>query len=202
MKHRGPVTPDEKLLHLIEKPAAAQTAGAGKKKAFAVLDRLTLLFPTARIKNIGLREVNLTLIWISVILASYLAYYFIAEDGRLEKRFEVMTGKFTGKTPSYSLSLNKDVGNIHTYLSDTEKNNPFHVLPEVTKPKKKDVKAPLQLSLVGILWSDVPQAIIEDKTKGQTHLVNIGSTVDKFTVSDISQIKVTLTSDEGETILK
>lgn len=57
-------------------------------------------------------------------------------------------------------------------------------------PKLEEVKG--QLSLLGVVWGDAPQAIIEDKKEQKTYFLNKGGTFDDIEVRDILENKVIL----------
>lgn len=201
MKRFGSVTPDEKLLNIIEKTGDGNKAIKVKKSKIELkrfFDSIGVV-----VRKISLHGVNKLLIWVSIIATASLAFYFFKEEKKLEDKFEVVTNQFSEKESSYSFDMKKDMPDLRTYLSETERNNPFHVLPEITKPKKKEEPLASQLSLVGIIWSsDRPQAIIEDKTKAQNHLVYEGDVVEKYTITKITKTEVILTSEDGEKTLR
>jgi hypothetical protein len=63
--------------------------------------------------------------------------------------------------------------------------------PAEQGPKLEDVKG--QLSLLGVVSGETPQAIIEDKRTQKTYFLNKGSTFDDIEVGDIFENKVILT---------
>ena len=75
-------------------------------------------------------------------------------------------------------------------------------MPDVKKAETAEEKIKTSFKLVGIIWSDRPQAIIEDEATNKNYLVYEGDAIDKFTVSKIAQDEVKLIAEDGETILK
>lgn len=57
-------------------------------------------------------------------------------------------------------------------------------------PKLEDIKA--QLNLLGVIWGDNPQAIIEDTKAKKTYFLNKGQSLDNIHVKDIMENKVVL----------
>ncbi len=82
--------------------------------------------------------------------------------------------------------------------------NMFSGLSEATAQEaqaqvQEDISAQLKnLKLVGIIWSDKPQAIIENTVENKTLLLNIGDQMDKVKIMKIYQDKVILGADGQE----
>jgi type II secretory pathway component PulC len=52
--------------------------------------------------------------------------------------------------------------------------------------------------LVGIIWSDTPQAMIEDTKAGKTNLLNENEIMGDFKIKKIERDKVIITKDKME----
>ena len=192
------VTPEEKLLHIIEKPEEADKLDLDKKSKAG-----RLLFPFKKIafKKITLRGINKLLVLASVVITVVFVFFFIKDERSLQARFESLKEEIKTKVTRISKE-EKKAADVTTYLADTAKNNPFQVLPDVKKAETAEEKIKTSFKLVGIIWSDRPQAIIEDEATNKNYLVYEGDAIDKFTVSKIAQDEVKLIAEDGETILK
>ena len=193
------VTPEEKLLHIIEKPEEIDKLGINMKNKKDKLSRLKLRASSASFKKIDfkkitLRGVNKVMLWICVIVTLVFITYFIKEEKYIHLRFDNLK-KASIKKESLDISQTKrDMSDISTYLKETEEKNPFHVLPVIEKVEiKKTEQKEVDLELVGIIWSDKPQAIIEDNTSKKNYLVYEGDTIDKFKIDEITPSEVKLT---------
>ena len=196
MKSGRRITPEEKLLHLIEKPEDTDKLGLNKKdRLFDPEQSLSFL------KKITLHSVNKVLIIISIVVTIILVFFFIKGEKYMQARFENLKENIKKEVLQLS-KKQEELPNLSMYLADTEKNSPFHVLPNIKKPEAAKEEKPANLKLVGIIWSNNPQAIIEDETSGKSYLVYEGGTVDKFEVTKISQDTVNLISEDGEKILR
>ncbi len=206
------ITPEEKLLHLIENSPAqksetpAPVAAIPKKMkpaSFSInLSGITSLFD---LKKISFRSVNLILIGICAALTFGLIFYTVKNEEIMKKRFSTVLYKGQGKT---SMNLDEPEQNnkpqLSTYVETISSNNPFRVLADMEEETEEvpEYSESFDFSLVGILWSDTAQAIIEDKTTEKTFVVYKGDNIGKFTVSEITQNTVRLTSEDGDKILK
>jgi hypothetical protein len=184
------LTPEEKLLHVIERPDTIEKLNLNKKKKIGR-------------PHISLREVNKALIALSGLFVLIFVIYFVKEDAAMQKRFEDL--KISAKGEAFDTSIKRDrIPLLSKYIEDTGKNNPFDVLPDVV-PETAAEAAPepvVTFKLVGIIWSGSPQAIIEDESSLANHLVSEGDKINDYTVSEISQDSVKLISGNVETTLK
>ena len=201
MRKSRHVTPEEKLLHIIEKPNG-NTKLAAKKK---VRVRLSLNF-VSRLKNIdfrrlSLRSVNKALVWVSVIATLVLVFYFVKEEKTLQERGKFASTIVEKKDFAYLVDIKEELPALSSYMAYIEENNPFHVLPMIKKPVKVK-EPPFALTLVGIFWSDRPQAVIEDGNTQKNYFVYTGDIVGKYTVSKITQNEVQLVSEDGDKTLR
>ena len=195
------ITPEEKLLHIIEKPEEAAKSGLHKKGKVFNLGRSLGLFKKIGLGRITLHGVNKTLILASVVITVALVFLFIRGEKFMQARFEDL--KEDIKKETFQLTKRQqEIPDLSTYLSNIETNNPFHVLPQVKTPEAEIEEEGISLKLVGIIWSDRPQAIIEDEISTKNYLVYEGDTVDKFSVIEIKPDEVKLSSEDGEKILR
>lgn len=201
------ITPEEKLLHIIEKPEEAEKLDINRNTKPSPFAKLKLGKSLERFKNIDIKKINLRginkiLLWISVVITIAVIVYFVRDEKRLGRNFENIKIK-AAEREDFKIDGGKtDIPNLSAYLDETQKNNPFHTLPFIQKLKSEEVEKKINLQLVGIFWSDNPQAIIEDTATGRNYMVYEGDQVDKYKVGKITQREVRLTSEDGNEILR
>ena len=96
---------------------------------------------------------------------------------------------------------------LNTMLKQVEDRNIFTLrpVPKVDLSGQIEEIPPLtadSYSLVGILWSNNPQAMIEDSISGRTYLVSAGETIGAWKIKKIFSTKVLLESEEGDVELR
>ncbi|MFH1309802.1 MAG: hypothetical protein ABIH85_03870 [Candidatus Omnitrophota bacterium] len=202
------ITPEEKLLHLIEnsqdKNRLSPKISIQKLKNFfsfkpSAMPKLSL---NINLRGMSLQIANKALIAISIIATIVFFFYWNAEKRETNKGFKSLQNQKTSPT-LLALDLQQDtMPTAETYITAAANNNPFHVLPTVQELKKTEITTLLDFKLVGILWANQAQAIIEDSTDEQTYLVSEGDLIDVYTVTKITQTEVTLSSKDGEKILQ
>lgn len=204
------ITPEEKLLHIIENSdkisdnpsqnlSTAKTFG--KKfdlKTFPLLN----VFTNFNYKKLTLHHVNILLITLALLGTISLVFFLTTESSTLKNRLTELKQAVVKKAP-LNLNIEKNhIPDYQEYSIATSSKNPFHMLsskePVITKKMEED----LNLKLVGILWTDEPQAIIEDSNSEKTYMVYKGDTIDKYTVTEITQTQVILESIDGNKTLK
>ncbi|MBL7073457.1 MAG: hypothetical protein ISS33_06790 [Candidatus Omnitrophica bacterium] len=208
------ITPEEKLLHLIEnsgndqkKTSLKKTVGKKKKIAgFKPVNFSTVFsgvsFSKISIKKIGFRTVNKILIGISLVLTIVFLVQWGKEKAIIQKGFDAINVKPAAKESDRLKLQPSKTPTESAYIAATEKNNPFHLLPVQEKPEITEITLATEFKLVGILWSDQAQAIIEDATTEQTYMVSVGDPLDKYTVSEITKTEVILHGENGDKILQ
>jgi len=201
-------TPEEKLLHIIEGSKDINISFPQKtieKKDNPSHPRLTnplAFLSKADFNKITLRNINKILIGISVIFTISLIFYLAKTGKHMRIKFDNLKKQQIEKE-SLPLSITqKNIPDLSSYLADTSKNNPFKVLPFVEEAGPEKAEAPTDFKLVGILWSDKAQAIIEESQSQKTHLVYEGDLIEKYTVTEITQTEVKLSSQDGDKILQ
>jgi len=201
------VVPEEKLLHLIEKPGVMDDLSLNKKKKGAlVLPRpgnLLSAFGAASFKKISLRGINKLLVVACVTITVALVMHYIKEERLIGEKVASLQQQIAKKVPAKTSAAKRDIPEMSTYLTETARNNPFHTIDFVKKPKeRKKVLQQVNLKLVAIIWADPPQAIIEDSVSKKNYTVYKGSRFDKFTIKEITQSEIVLTSEDGEKVLR
>lgn len=196
------ITPEEKLLNIIESPGAARKIGTRRK--FKVQGFLSgwksVLSDKINFQKISLRDINKLLLSATVIATLIFVVYFIKEERHLRIKFDDLSkGNIKGEE---IWGKQKDISNISSYLADTEKNNPFHILPFGRGPKSIKQIQKSEFKLVGIIWSDTPQAIIEDSLSKKTYVVYEGDTIGESKVGKISKNETILLTKDGKKTLR
>jgi len=205
------LTPEEKLLHIIENTKTAgqsnSPSGAGRK-GFHIpslkLGSLSSIMKSFKInpKQLSLRDANKVLIVFGTI-ATIFAFFYIAKEGKFvqEKMSDLKNMDIRQDPLSIDMS-NSGRPNESSYIAGTLKNNPFHLLPATDEVVEKKAVETTDFTLVGILWADRAQAIIEDVAANQTYMVYEGDSIDNYKVVQITQTEVKLVSEFGEKILQ
>jgi hypothetical protein len=88
---------------------------------------------------------------------------------------------------------------LEDVLTQARKHNIFTLLPSKDAAMQgPGIGGPAELKLVGVLWSDHPQAMIENTKEQKTYFVSTGDKIGVVTVKSILQNKVILTKDSEE----
>ena len=196
------ITPEEKLLNIIESPKEARKINKHRKFNLQGLLSKEKVGSLGKInfKKISLRDINKLLLGAAIIITLIFAVYFVKEERHLRARFnDLLTGVIKGESGA---GEQKDAPNVAAYLADTEKNNPFNILPFAEKAKAAKKAQKSEFKLVGIIWSSTPQAIIEDSTSSKTYVVYEGDTVGEFEVSKISKNEAIISNKDGKKTLR
>ena len=207
------ITPEEKLLHLIENSGSGQNGSSLKKnvgKKRKLIDLKPINFPNVfsgfflklDIRKIGLKTVNKILIGVSLALSIIFLFQWAKEKVLIQKRFDALRTVSSNPKDDRLDLQQTGAPDAADYIAVSEKNNPFHLLPVKEEEMTTEITLATEFKLVGILWSDQAQAIIEDSSSEQTFLVSEGDTIDKYTIVKITKTEVTLHADDGDKILQ
>lgn len=182
---------DEKLLKLIEGSAKVphlSSIGVMRKKT-----RFGAFFLFAKFKpRVTLSNINKFLFIISMLLTMVFFYNFIAGPRYAASSFlfDSITNisSFTKPKPD----VNKSVLTIQEYLDSLDRRNVFLAAGFLQKETIDTVVVTdlvKDLKLVGIIWSNNPEAMIEDLTENRTLLLKKGEKFrqDKFKIKDITR---------------
>lgn len=207
------ITPEEKLLHLIENSQDINQLSIKKRKiktgtpapdaSFKFSVPFNLSF-AGILKKITFGAVIKALIALCVILTLFLIFYLVKEDNVIRERFRELKAKDTDKEIMSLKTETKEIPDSTTFVAEIEKSDPFHLTPfkkEEYAALETQVKSDIDLKLVGILWSDRAQAIIEDSLSAKTYVVSAGDVIENYTVLEITQTEVKLNSKNGETAI-
>ncbi len=205
------LTPEEKLLRIIESPQETvrglRVQRRGGQDLKVILKILKAKYGEKLKTFLNIKAANAVLIASACFATFYLVVDFLGGMPRLAN---------VGKLESMAKRL--DIGDLSLgqldplsiYLQEITERNIF-ALPEEPKeaPKVKNAGPSVEfkslvdgLKVVGIIWSNAPQAIIEDSKEGRTYLLNRGSKVKEARVKDILKDRVILSYDDQEVELR
>lgn len=207
------LTPEEKLLQVIDNPAAAKKRGALERlgrQASAwslgmswVLDRLRGGRPGSG-PMVTLRMINRGLAIICGVLAlAWLADFFALRSQFLTRLDMVERTQLIAPTQTKGPSLptldfadvleHAKARNIFTFVSPkVETSAPAAPVAEDLSPYVAELK------LVGVIWSDNPQAMIEQTKEGKTYLLGRGEKIGSLRIKKILKEKVLLGPETGD----
>lgn len=214
----APLTPEEKLLRIIETPQDAlrpmkprrQLQDAGlllklfkekywKQAAEKVREHMTV------------KAVNVFLIAVSLAATVYLALdlplgaprsSILAHIQNSSRHFDVGDLAMEVLSP-LSIFMQEITQRDIFSLADAGPRQETTAAPSQPQTPEAPRTAMLEtLKLVGIIWSDAPQAIIEDIQAGRTYLVNRGGKAGQARVKDILKDRVVLSYDNQDIELR
>ncbi len=208
-------TPEEQLLDLIEKGDSFKSLRPKQKKStfgsFFNLRKFWLFFPSlkrtlrtqltrlkGRIKEPNLKVLNKVLIGIAVALIAYLIADFTIRQPDINQISKKIS---TGAGQRFKEEPKADIRPFLYYLEMVQRRNIFSpVVLKSAESTDADAKKLLvslvgELKLVGISWSENPEAMIEDKKAKKTYFLKTGDMINKLQVEDISKDRVILSHD-------
>lgn len=212
----APLTPEEKLLRIIESPQGAVRSAPSRRS----LQDYKFFFKSWKEKYKGvagekigkllnLKAVNVILVVIATAATVFLVADFVMG---MPRSLMVMNLEAAAKK--------KDLGNLTIeglepltiYLQEIKQRNIFALTAvlqsaaaagagaaaqtTVSAPEKPSFMTTLKV--VGILWSETPQAIIEDSKENKTYLLNRGSKIKEARIKEILKDRVILSYDNQE----
>jgi len=199
------LTPEEKLLRIIESPPEAVR---GMRRERRIAD-FKLDFKLLKAKYgeklkafLNLKAASAVLVFLSGVATIYLGLDFWLGAPRLTnvQRLEVLAKKM--EVGDMTLG---QLDPLSVYLQEITQRNIFALPEDVPLVAVQKVEPAVELKkltdglkVVGIIWSDAPQAIIEDSKDGKTRLLNRGSKIRDARVKDILKDRVILSYDSQE----
>jgi len=221
MAEEKSLTPEKQLLRLIEEPKTQGHLHSVAIKHFGLSlfsssvirarisflkDRLKNDFKNGRLYRLNVKTLNIILgLWV-FILASYFITNFLISVTHLKKtlNLDLKTAKNAQQIDSQAVSSLKVVSH---YLEKVRARDIFKMGSKKTQTDDAGVKAPsskimeatANLKLVGISWSDDPDAMIEDTKLLRTFFMKRGQMIGEVRVQAIFKDKVVL-SYAGEEV--
>ncbi|MCM8781114.1 MAG: hypothetical protein NC908_04250 [Candidatus Omnitrophica bacterium] len=225
MAQERPITPEKQLLRLIEeqkgKSASTVEAQAIRYQSLSLfsfgawLGRLSFL--KNKFKNLrspegfysdSIRLINRVLISVIVLLVIYLIsdFYFSIINLKRLQAVKFNLPKVSNQTAAFKV---KTILRDNSYYLDTVKQRDIFrmglkSMPEVAlkAPSSAILEMTQNLKLVGISWSDDPDAMIEDTKLNKTFFVKKGYMVGELKVKAILKDKVILSYGQEEIDLR
>ena len=202
------ITPEERLLKIIEnpKPTANKKTGnlLGEKKSLFKIKNLASLFKglsinKEKLKSFNLKSLNKSLAGFSVFITSIWIIDFLHVGMEQNNNFEKVI-KHTGIQSKEALSLSSINVDVNDAYQKVRSRNIFVSAQENGKASLPDevAQAISSLKLVGILWSNNPQAMVENSAQQKTFLVSAGDDIGKIKIKQIMRDRVILLVDGQE----
>ena len=204
------LTPEEKLLRIIESPTGAASVPRPQRRLPDLRQTLKLLAEqyAPKLKELlNLKTINAVIVFLAALATVFLGLDFGLGLPRLAsiRRIERVAKKW-------------DIGDITiehlepvtVYLQEITQRNIFALPPPVDQQPvvKKAEPSPVltnlksNLKIVGIMWSEAPQVMIEDSKDNRTYLLNRGSTIQGARVKEILKDRVILSYDDQDVELR
>lgn len=201
------ITPEEKLLKIIENPAIEKQKVFAPAKAIrqTTLNVHTLLHGILTHKNfhkyISLQAITKVLMGLCVLITIFAVYNYFVFGNEIKKKFEKIISDIGIYEPGSQKQIFPEP-NIGDIIAGYRVRNMFSFLPVTstgtTAAQKEISQLVSTLKLVGVIWSENPQAMIEDVPSNKTYLVNTGEYVGALKVNKILRNSVVLGKDKEE----
>lgn len=207
----GNLTPEEKLLRIIESPPGAM----GPMRVPRRRQDLQLNWKLLRAKYgdrvkdlLNLKAVNVALVFLGALATIFLAIDFWLS---LPRKSVIEQLELLAKTQGVGDLAIERLDPLSVYLQEITPRNIFSLPVPAAQTPSAQTSAQLEaraasltadLKLVGIIWSEAPQAMIEDSKDGRTYLLNRGAKIKSGRVKDILKDRVILSYDDQEVELR
>jgi hypothetical protein len=225
MASERPLTPEKQLLRLIEDPKAKSAPkieaqairyhsqslfsfGAWQGRISFLKDRFRDLTSAEKTNFDIVKVINGLLGSLIVILAAYFASSFSLALVNQKKTFSLAGGSPQAGKASAVSAIPSNLKDPTYYLDKVSQRNIFKIgAKKVAEAESKgDISRLMELTqslkLVGISWSNDPDAMIEDTKSTRTFFVKRGQMVGEVKIKDIAKDKVVLTYDGEEMELR
>lgn len=208
------ITPEEKLLKIIENPQAERRKapgvnlgrGAGAKGGAGT--GIGAWFKKLRIdknaiKKIDLKIANKMVLVLCVIFTLFFIFDFIRMGSSSVKRLNKITAEAAAPERKEK-KIDLQELNIADTINLSRKHNIFSFLPPtLTAAQVSNMPLGIEqiikdLKLVGIIWSNNPQAIIENTKEQKTYLLNKGDNMGSLDIKKVLRDRVILGKDNQE----
>lgn len=201
------ITPEEKLLRIIEnsqvskRKVALERGKGGRGRIKDITERLKRLhIDKEKFKHIDLAVFNKAMLIVCVAITLFLFFDFIRVRAHLDRRFEkILKEALALDVRSEEVSFSSS--DINDTMALAGKRNIFSFIPvapvvmeDPNALNVSDIVA--SLKVVGILWSDNPQVMIEDTRDQRTYFLNTGEQIGELKVKSIFKDKVIISKDD------
>ena len=204
-----PKTPEEKLLKIIESPQTAK-APLGPRDQMVVFFRSGVgrwlkgvQFDSKIFQRINLKTVNKVLAGVVVAATLVYLFFYVRIESFLRQRLKQVTTTTENANTAGAKEMSAPSVKIEEVLARVRQRNIFTFSgsssPRGQKSASPDVYKMIErMKLVGILWSEKPQAMIEDSQSAKTYFVSAGDAIGTLTVKKVLRDKVVLTDGVQE----
>ena len=187
MTRREVLSPEERLLKVIENPALRTHDASWRGTALVFFRKLR-----GGDESLSIQMLVRVVEALCILTVFVGAIHFVVEGYVFKGRFDRLYEK-KAITPSASPSNAELVADDPKLKELTRNVFGDSTGASAAETKPKSVPANNELKLVGVLWSDHPQAMLEDKS-GRTFLVNEGDAVADVTIKKIYQDRAIATN--------
>jgi len=200
------ITPEEKLLKIIENPSLEKRKIiVSNKNPLVPLKNIKGLlgnfkFNKEMLKRFDLRMAIKLAVFLCIAFTIFGIFDFVRSGVVLNKRFD----KLMVESAS-AANIEKNLPNLNVDMNDlssqVRSRNIFSFQPTRAVAGELTTEVPVAITnykLVGIMWSDNPQAMIEDTKEQKTYLLSNGEMLGQVKVKKIFREKVVLGKDEQE----
>jgi type II secretory pathway component PulC len=210
------ITPEEKLLKIIESPQKNNPFFKTFPKRFykrkIFMQAIDIKGISERIKNLRINKntirnfklagINKIILVLCGIFTFYCIFDYLKLGGNLNRRFtQIVAEAAVSDIKEKKVSLPQI--NISETLTLARRRNMFTFIPPL--PAAGQIVMPPDLAqiisslkLVGIIWSANPQAMIEDSKEQKTYLLNTGDQISTIKIKKILRDRVILGKDDQE----
>ena len=208
---RSNITPEERLLKIIESPGIQKAKVYFSAKAKAInIKTLAAWFKGLRldkniIKKIDLRLANKMAASLCGVITLFLLFDFFRVGVNLKSRFEKMLQASQSAIKEETRVALPNI-NLEEVLAQAKRRNVFTFL---SAPAKAEASLPPNIAeiisnfkLVGIIWSNSPQAMIENAKEQRTFLLSQGEQLGQIKIKKIFQNKVVIEVEGQEQELR
>ncbi len=198
------ITPEEKLLKIIESPDTHKqriSLAQNKRNKSAGMPGSWLKkfsIDKEKLKRFNLKTANKILAGICVVWTVFSVSDFFKLKIQLDNRYKkIIDGAAVSPAEPRRLFI-PDV-QLNSLQEQIRKRDIFTFLPKLEVTEAAAVNDEIaNLKLVGVIWSDNPQAMIEDLAGKGTYLVNQGEKIGELKVKKIFKEKVILSKEDKE----
>ena len=197
------ITPEEKLLKIIENPAAQkQKVPPAIQINAARIKSLLLWFKKPHIdkgvfKHFDLRMANKMVAVLCGVFTVLWIFDFVMTKIVLTNNVDNLKKGVDISNPASANIPLPDI-NMDDLLASLRTRNIFTFIPPKSQTTEvaSDVMSLINnMKLVGIIWSDNPQAMIEDTKEQKTYLLNQGEQLGQVKIKTIYRDKVVVTKE-------
>ncbi|MDD4899196.1 MAG: hypothetical protein PHT31_04615 [Candidatus Omnitrophica bacterium] len=200
------ITPEERLLKIIENPATEKrriiTPAVKQKFSLKNIKGMISGFKLDKelLKRFDLRMATKVAAVACVCFTFFWIFDFIRSGIALNKRFEKLVAE---SASAQNVEKNLPVLNVdmNELSQQVRSRNIFSFVPTRAVAGEFTTEVPVAITnykLVGIMWSDNPQAMIEDTKEQKTYLLGNGDQLGQVKVKKIFRDKVVIGKDEQE----